>query len=418
MNRIFKAVLGIVGFIAIQSNLVAWDGAGHMAIAAQAFRQLTPELQAQAVEVLKAHPNYEQWVKDYHPNPDVSLGAYIFIRSSTWPDEIRGSGSPYDHPEWHFIDYPLRPPSFPLEPDAQPMNDVLFGVAQCEKALSDPDSGRVLRAADLSFLIHLIGDMHQPLHCESFFDDEFPDGDRGGNDFYVKVGQRGVRLHGIWDGLLGTVESPVIQWRYSLTIEGEYNEASLPELKVDSTPKSWSLESRKLAIEYGYLNGQLKGSTDPETAPPLPDDYLKIAKPIAERQAALAGYRLANEIQEYLNLGTTVPLLPPNTITASALPTQIGTAQAADYYDENMVVTGKVVSVSVRSSVALLDLDERYPDSPFTAVVFSENLSKFDNFKKYRGHQVAISGTITKYHNKPEIILESPEQIQITDSDQ
>ena len=407
-----------MGFIAIQSNLAAWDGAGHMAIAAQAFRQLTPELQAQAVEVLKAHPNYQQWVKDYHPNPDVSLGAYIFIRSSTWPDEIRGSGSPYDHPEWHFIDYPLRPPSFPLEPDPQPMNDVLFGVAQCEKTLSDPDGGRVLRAADLSFLIHLIGDMHQPLHCETFFDDEFPDGDRGGNDFYVKVDQRGVRLHGIWDGLLGTVESPAIQWRYSLTIEGEYTEASLPELKVDSTPKSWSLESRKLAIEYGYLNGQLSGSTDPETAPPLPDDYLKNAKPIAERQAALAAYRLADEIQEYLKFETAVPLLPPNTITSSGLPTQIGAAQAADYYDENMVVTGKVVSVSVRSSVALLDLDERYPNSPFTAVVFSENFGKFENFRKYRGHQVTISGTITKYHNKPEIVLESPEQIQITDSDQ
>jgi hypothetical protein len=389
-----------------------------MAIAAQAFRQLTPELQAQAVEVLKAHPNYQQWVKDYHPNPDVSLGAYIFIRSSTWPDEIRGSGSPYDHPEWHFIDYPLRPPSFPLEPDPQPMNDVLFGVAQCEKALSDPDGDRVLRAADLSFLIHLIGDMHQPLHCETFFDDEFPDGDRGGNDFYVKVDQRGVRLHGIWDGLLGTVENPAIQWRYSLTIEGEYTEASLPELKVDSTPKSWSLESRKLAIEYGYLNGQLSGSTDPEIAPPSPDDYLKNAKPIAERQAALAAYRLADEIQEYLKFETAVPLLPPNTITSSALPTQIGAAQAADYYDENMVVTGKVVSVSVRSSVALLDLDERYPNSPFTAVVFSENFGKFENFRKYRGHQVTISGTITKYHNKPEIVLESPEQIQITDSDQ
>ena len=88
-----------------------------MVIAAEAFRQLSPELKAQVIEVLKAHPDYEQWVKAYHPNPNMDLAAYVFMRGSTWPDEIRRSGSPYDHPEWHFIDYPLQPPSFPLEPD-------------------------------------------------------------------------------------------------------------------------------------------------------------------------------------------------------------------------------------------------------------------------------------------------------------
>ena len=80
-----------------------------------------------------------------------------------------------------------------------------------------------------------------------------------------------------------------------------------------------------------------------------------------------------------------------------------------------MVVTGEVVGVSVRSSIAFLNFDKPYPDSPFTAVVFAENFGKFDDIKEYKGHQVAISGTITQYHNKPEIILESPKQIKVTD---
>ena len=390
-----------------------------MAIAAEAFRRLSPELKAQAIEVLKAHPDYEQWVAAYHPNPNYDAASYAFMRASTWPDEIRRSGSPYDHPEWHFIDYPLRPPLFPFEPGPQPTNDILFGVAQCEQALSDTNADPVWRAVYLSYLIHLIGDMHQPLHCESFFDAEYPRGDRGGNDFYVKLSQGGVRLHGIWDGLLGDAESPAIQWRYAHQLQMEYPRGALPELRRDATPESWSLESRKLAIEYGYLNGQLRGGTNSAAALPLPGDYLTEAKSIAERRAALAGYRLADEIGKYLILGKTVPLLPPNTNTiAVALPKEIGTAQASLYYDEDMMVTGKVVNVSVRSTIAILDLDQSYPNTPVTAVVFDDNFGKFGDLQKYNGHNVEIRGTITEYHDKPEMVLESPRQIKITDANQ
>lgn len=419
MKRIFLAVYWVAAFVILQSNLFGWDGAGHMLIAAEAFRQLPPELKAQAIEVLKAHPDYQQWMQAYHPNPNVGPAEYAFMRSSTWPDEIRRSGSPYDHPDWHFIDYPLRPPSFPFEPDPQPTNNVLFGVAQCEATLSDTNADPVLRAVYLSYLIHLVGDMHQPLHCESFFDAQFPNGDRGGNDFYVRLEQGGVRLHGIWDGLLGDAESPVIQWRYALKLQADFPRASLPELKKDTTPKSWSLESRKLAIEDGYLNGFLKGGSDSESALPLPESYLPNAKAVAERRGALAGYRLADEIKEYLKYVAEVPLLPPNTNTeAAALPAEIGTAQAANYYDEDMVVTGKVMEVSVRSSIAIMDLDQGYPDTPMTAVVFDGNFGKFGDLQKYQGHQVEISGTITEYHDKPEMVLESPRQIKITDSNQ
>lgn len=390
-----------------------------MAIAAEAFQQLPPELKAQVFEVLKSHPEYQEWTNAYHPNPDFDLAAYVFMRSSTWPDEIRRSGSPYDHPEWHFIDYPLRPPSFPFEPGPQPTNDVLFGIAQCEQTLSDTNADPELRAAYLSYLVHLVGDMHQPLHCESFFDADYPNGDRGGNDFYVKLDQGGVRLHGIWDGLLGEVESPTIQWQHATEILEDYPRASLHELKKDTTPESWSLESRKLAIKYGYLDGYLRGGTNFESALPLPGDYLSNAKSVAERRAALAGYRLADEIQKYLILGRTVPLLPRNTVTmAVALPKEIGTAQAAKYYDEDMVVTGVVVNVSMHPTIGIMELDQPFPDTPMTAVVFDENFGKFGDLQKYQGHHVKISGIITEYHNKPEMVLESSREIKITDLDQ
>ncbi|EEF59931.1 hypothetical protein [Pedosphaera parvula] len=58
--------------------------------------------------------------------------------------------------------------------------------------------------------------------------------------------------------------------------------------------------SRAVALDKGYLQGELKGSTSPERAHSLPGDYTKNAKAVAERRAALAGYRLADEIQKCL----------------------------------------------------------------------------------------------------------------------
>jgi DNA/RNA endonuclease YhcR with UshA esterase domain len=135
---------------------------------------------------------------------------------------------------------------------------------------------------------------------------------------------------------------------------------------------------------------------------------------VAERQAALAGYRLADEIRDYLKCGSVVPLLPANTniFVQIAIPSKIGTAEAAKYYDETLVVTGKVVEVSVRPTITILDLDQPYPNTLFTAVVFPENASQFGDLQRFKNQNVEISGTVTEYRGKPEVILETPGQIK------
>jgi hypothetical protein len=396
---------------------MAWGGAGHQVIAAEAYREFSSELKAEVFAVLKAHPDFAKWEKGYHPNAAFDLPAYVFMRSSTWPDEIRRGGSQYDHPNWHFIDYPLRPPAFPLEPDARPKDNVLFGVAECEKTLGDTNAAPELRAVNLSWLIHLVGDMHQPLHCESLFNDAYPNGDKGGNDFYVRPGQTGVRLHGIWDGLLGSSVNPRTQWNYAIELEAKFPKASLPELTAHTTSKAWSLESRELAIDKGYLRGTLKGSTSADTAPELPADYTKQAKAVAEKQGALAGYRLADEIRKYLKVGSVVPLLPENTsvVSKASTPAKISAAEGSKYYNETMVVTGKVVQISIRPNIVFLNFDQQYPNSPLVAVIFPDNLGKFGDLKRFKDQSVEVSGTITEYHDKPEIVLESPDQIKIVE---
>ena len=283
------------------SSATAWSGAGHQVIAAEAYRQLSPALQKKVTEVLKAHPQYEKWKGSFISNrEDLDFGLSMFMRASVWPDEIRRGESDFNHPKWHYIDYPLKPSRFRVEAGPSPDDDILYGIRQCERTLSDHKSTPEADAVYLSWLIHLIGDLHQPLHCSSFFASAYPKGDKGGNDFFVKPAARGISLHSFWDGLLGTSGKPQAHLNYAIAIQSEHPRKSLRGLKKSRTAKDWSLESRSLALEKAYLRGKLKGGVSREIAPDLPDGYTKSAKTAAEKQAALAGCRLADEIQKWM----------------------------------------------------------------------------------------------------------------------
>jgi hypothetical protein len=296
--HLFVAVLGI---LVSRFELFGWSGAGHVVIAAEAWRELSPAQKGNVTLLLKSHPDYSKWKSSFAGGSgDLDLPAFIFMRASTWPDEIRRHSKRYDHPPWHYIDYPLKPPTFTFEPAPSPDDDALFGIAQSEKVLSDKSVSPEERAVALSWLIHLIGDLHQPLHCASLFGANYPAGDKGGNEFFVMPARRGIKLHSFWDGLLGTSAKMRSQVSYAIQLQGEYPRRSLAELKTHHIPKQWSLESRILAIEKAYLNGQLKGGRDEDHAPALPEGYVKAAKSVAERQGALAGYRLADEIAKCL----------------------------------------------------------------------------------------------------------------------
>jgi hypothetical protein len=91
----------------------------------------------------------EKWEKSFAgDSANLDLDLYVFMRSSTWPDEIRRRGNQYDHPK------------FPVESGPDLADDILYGIGQCEKTLADPKTAPEERAVYLSWLIHLIGDEH------------------------------------------------------------------------------------------------------------------------------------------------------------------------------------------------------------------------------------------------------------------
>jgi hypothetical protein len=69
---------------------LAWGGTAHQLIAAEAYLEPSPPLKAQAIEVLKAHPDYAKWATACHPNANLHPFAYVFMRSSFWGMAIAG----------------------------------------------------------------------------------------------------------------------------------------------------------------------------------------------------------------------------------------------------------------------------------------------------------------------------------------
>jgi hypothetical protein len=137
------------------------------------------------------------------------------------------------------------------------------------------------------------------LHAVTMFTHEFvpPDGDRGGNEVFVKVRAdlHTINLHAFWDGLiLGRDQFQSVRDR-GLGLIGRADMArnTFPQLSSTAV-EQWVDESFELAKTVAYMNGTIQGSGDKEDGDVLPDDYPSTCKSVAERQVVLAGYRLAD----------------------------------------------------------------------------------------------------------------------------
>ncbi len=284
------------------SSAWAWNPTGHMLIASMTYDQLPPAARARWTELLKQHPDFAKWAAtEPKDQPDFDEGRYLFMRASTWPDDIRKSGSPFEHSVWHYIDYPLEGPEFRDEPAPTSTEDALFGIARCQTGLEDGKAPAGDRAASLSWLIHLVGDLQQPLHCATLISPDYPKpgGDRGGNLMYFSVGGAPVNLHWFWDCLPGTSLDHRELIEKGRQLAGKFPRAELPELTQARDPKAWSQEGRALCLEAVYQHGALAGAKQagPDD-PPLPAGYLAAARAVADRRVALAAYRLADVLGE------------------------------------------------------------------------------------------------------------------------
>lgn len=283
----------------------AWNRAGHMVSGAMVYSALK-RAEGAALDawtaVLRRHPHYAQrWQTKLEAAEASERDQYLWMLAARWPDDVRGDPA-YDKPEWHYINYAFKPSDQPdgvttVGPAA--VNIVTAYRENLETLQSEADEPR--KAVALCWLLHLVGDVHQPLHTTKLFTTDFPapDGDRGGTLFYIRATEQAepITLHKFWDDLiLGSEDMRAVR-NASILLRRKYPAGTLPELTPQPAAadfRDWAeTESFSLARSEVYRGGQLKGSPQRANAPALPEGYARESKRVAERRLALAAWRLA-----------------------------------------------------------------------------------------------------------------------------
>ncbi len=272
----------VLAFAALAAGARAWDTNAHKVIGVIAYRHLTPQAKAWCDRVLATN----------------QAGYTDFLNAAPYPDHLK-HGSPkkdvkrsHKFDGWHYIDYPIRvgqTTAFPADESVEKNgNNALFGIAESVRQVTRGPAAT--RGLYLSLVLHVVGDIHQPLHCAERA------GDKGGNGVALDGAIR--NLHALWDDGItvkyrlkgksrGVPRATDDRIREVATIlETAYPMASMAEDLAEKDPKAWAEESYALAVDSAY-----DGLT-PQTRPT--DAYSSRWTLVAERRVVLAGYRLAD----------------------------------------------------------------------------------------------------------------------------
>jgi hypothetical protein len=246
----------------------AWGCRGHQIIALIAWRHLTPSAARQVNRILASgsFAAIRGCPKD---------GLPLIAAVASWPDGQRQNS------QEHYINIP---------PVAKRTTDYCHGdcvtdaIAKYTRELRNHEDAAVA----LAYIIHLVGDVHQPLHA-------FDDNDRGANCVETRLphSRRKVSLHADWDTALLPPGNAVVLAR---SLDDTYSR----HLALGSTsPDDWAWESHILAEQYAYGPLHLSSGCDPAPVE-LSPAYVERAQPVIDRQLVLAGERLARLLNQIL----------------------------------------------------------------------------------------------------------------------
>ena len=249
-------------YLLLPGNAFAWGYTGHRIIAEIAEQFLEPETAHKIRELLAIE--------------NVTTLAEV----STWADQIR-----VQRPEtapWHYVNIPVHPASdetsgYDGRRDCPNGACVVAKIQQFKRVVADRQASGRERLEALKFVVHFVGDVHQPLHASN-------DHDRGGNDVTVTFMGRRTNLHAVWDS--GIIEPAVRgdEHGYAVRLTRNITQAELSQWS-QGEPISWANESHDVATSAVY--------SELQHAAALPESYEGQALPIVNKQLQRAGVRLA-----------------------------------------------------------------------------------------------------------------------------
>ena len=314
LKRKLPTVVTLIVFWLLPHTALAWDAVGHQLVARIAWENMSATARRTVVDVLRAAPQ-DACLLDLFPNDSRPLAdreREFFVRSSTWPDIVRPDTRPgvvdtrpcirFHRRDWHFINFfwkgtsggtnNSRPQDLKAidPPDVNAVDQLRlfrpFLVCSSPQCGASPEE----RAIVLAWILHLVGDIHQPLHTSARVTSTETKGDRGGNLFLLDGDHT---LHGYWDGIV------------KLAISKQQNESDAAYLErvagiiMQEHPRS-QMSSRLQSIDFeawareGFETTKkavypvsLKRNQKPTSG------YRDNALNIAKEAIAIGGYRLA-----------------------------------------------------------------------------------------------------------------------------
>ncbi len=286
----------------------AWNDLGHRVVAQIAWNDLDRPTRTAIIRALRTAPNDSDMLRLLPSNPenwpansDNQIYADLFQFIGTWPDHVRPGKrrkvtDKYHQGDWHYINL-FWDGSNGTQVSLPPKGQLLLRIQAFSQSGSQENA-----AIQVAWLVHLIGDVHQPLHCSARITEDpiERDGDRGGNEFCLAVGcrenSRKMQLHSYWDSTLtrnydrmvGETEEGLAR-RLALRISGRYPKGSLGNLSDGS--EKWAEEGVRKSISTVYPE-TLQRNRTPSTA------YRKTTLDASEPAIARAGYRLAKVLRD------------------------------------------------------------------------------------------------------------------------
>jgi hypothetical protein len=266
-----KLVLACLIQFALLTQAHAWGPEGHSIVAEIAQRRLSPEAAAKVREILGENASLASiasWADDYHALHLDSAG-------------------------WHFVDIPLAADDYEEGRDCTltPQGDcVIHELTRSLRDLSDPALTAAQRRDALKFVVHLVGDINQPLHTVGEL--------RGYNDLAVcyfsspaKNDCVATNLHIVWD--VGLIRATFWDWGgYVDYLETDWLPAHNDPGLDAGTPVDWALEAHRAARGIAVAGVTMDAH--------LGADYLAAVRPTLDRQLAVAGLRLARTLNDAL----------------------------------------------------------------------------------------------------------------------
>ncbi|HOC56057.1 MAG TPA: S1/P1 nuclease [Verrucomicrobiota bacterium] len=299
----------------------AWNGVGHRTVAELAWREMDAAERRSASDLLRQHPHYQQVLVAEVP-AGVDTNEWAFLTAAVWLDLARPAkpGEPakprlitqYDiYP--HAIGYP-----FIRKDDRKRVSLDQFVIAKpnAEMVLSSALStlrrrkaSAHDRAVSLGVVLHLYGDLHQPLHTANLVTKAKPKGHGLGSSFLVLDQNRNqTSLHTFWDALPGSDLSyaSVMALADELAAAPQLQRARLREYSQHRTIHSWVQESHRAAVDFACAEDRVRfadaaavksGKIAVSDIPALTPEYVREAQIIMRRRLALAGWRLARTLK-------------------------------------------------------------------------------------------------------------------------